>query len=176
MKRIGKRHEERTGAEVAGLLLRGIVGGTMIAHGVKHGRSLAGTAGWFESIGFRQPRLQAQASAVVEVGAGAALAAGLATPLAAAAVVGTMGVAAQTVHRPNGFFITAEGYEYVLNLAAAAVAVGALGPGRYSLDRLLGLDRDLRGVRGAALVTAVGVASSALQLAAFWRPPNRVSD
>jgi putative oxidoreductase len=175
MKRIGKRHNQRSSADVAGLLLRGIVGGTMIAHGVKHGQSLDGTAGWFESIGFRQPRLQAQASAVVEVGVGAALAAGLATPLAAAAVVGTMGVAAQTVHRPNGFFITAEGYEYVLNLAAAAVTVGALGPGRFSLDRLFGLDRGPSGVRGAALVAAVGVASSALQLAAFWRPPTPAS-
>ena len=48
----------------------------MIAHGTKHGRSIEGTAGWFRSIGFRQPTLQAKASAVVEVGAGAAIVAG----------------------------------------------------------------------------------------------------
>ena len=62
------------------LLLRGAIGGTMIAHGTKHGRSIEGTAGWFRSIGFRQPTLQAKASAVVEVGAGAAIVAGAATP------------------------------------------------------------------------------------------------
>jgi putative oxidoreductase len=74
----------------------------MIAHGVKHGRSLPDTAGWFRSIGFRQSRLQAQASAVAEIGSGALLVAGAATPLAAAAVIGTMGVAARPVHAANG--------------------------------------------------------------------------
>ena len=92
------------------LLLRGAIGGTMIAHGTKHGRSIEGTAGWFRSIGFRQPTLQAKASAVVEVGAGAAIVAGAATPVAAAAVVGTMAVAARSVHLPNDFFITSEGW------------------------------------------------------------------
>ena len=81
------------GVDVARLLLRAARGSTMIAHGVRHGRTLAGTARWFDSIGFRQPRLQAVTSAAVEVGAGTALLAGAATPLAASAVVGTMAVA-----------------------------------------------------------------------------------
>src|SRR5262245_48766690 len=102
----------------------------MITHGVRHGRTLDGTAGWFRSIGFRQARLQAQLSAAVEIGAGTALVAGAGTPLAASAVVGTMGVAARTVHLPNGFFVNAEGYEYVMNLAIASTALAALGPGR----------------------------------------------
>ena len=80
--------------DVASLALRAAIGGTMIAHGVRHGRSLEGTGRWFGSIGFRQPRAQAIASAAVEAGAGAALLAGVATPLAASAVVGTMAVAA----------------------------------------------------------------------------------
>jgi putative oxidoreductase len=80
---------------VAQLPLRTVVGGTMVVHGIRHGRSLDGTARWFGSIRFRQPQLQAAASAVVEVGAGGALIAGLATPLAASAVVGTLAVAAR---------------------------------------------------------------------------------
>jgi putative oxidoreductase len=168
---MDRRRGGAGGRDVARLLLRTVVGGTMIAHGVKHGRSLDGTAGWFGSIGFREPRLQAQASAVVEVGAGAALIAGAGTPLAAAAVVGTMGVAARSVHQPNGFFITAEGYEYVLNLAAASVALAGLGPGRWSVDRALGLDRKLRGGPAAAVAAGVGLAGAAAQLAAFWRKP-----
>lgn len=34
--------------DLARLLLRASVGGTMIGHGVKHARSLPGTARWFE--------------------------------------------------------------------------------------------------------------------------------
>jgi putative transposase len=72
----------------AQLILRAAIGGTMVAHGIKHGRTLDGTARWFDSIGFRQARLQAAASAAVETGAGVAVLAGAATPLSAAAVVG----------------------------------------------------------------------------------------
>jgi len=142
----------------------------MIAHGVKHARSLDGTAGWFGSIGFRQPKLQAAASAAVETGAGAAIVAGAGTPLAAAAVVGTMGVAGRSVHAKNGFFITSEGWEYVANLAVAAVALAALGPGRWSVDHALGIDSRLSSTQAAALAGGVGVASAAAQLAAFYRP------
>ncbi|MGI5130967.1 DoxX family protein [Pseudonocardia sp. CA-107938] len=154
------------------LVLRSIVGGTMIAHGVKHGRSLEGTARWFGSIGFRRPALQARASAVVEIGSGAALVAGAATPLAASAVVGTLAVAARSVHARNGFFITAEGYEYVLNLATAAVAVSALGPGRASLDRAFGVDGRLTAGQRTALTAGLGLIGAAAQLATFWRRPR----
>jgi putative oxidoreductase len=50
----------KSGAETARLLLRAVVGGTMIAHGVRHGRTPDGTARWFDGIGFRQPSLRAQ--------------------------------------------------------------------------------------------------------------------
>ncbi|MEU7811725.1 DoxX family protein [Pseudonocardia sp. NPDC049154] len=162
----------RLGRECASLLLRGVVGGTMIAHGVKHGRSLKGTAGWFGFIGFRQPELQAKASAVVEVGAGTLLLAGAATPAAAGAVVGTMGVAARSVHAPNGFFITAEGWEYVANLAGAAVALAGIGPGRFSVDHALGLDRRISGGRAAAAAAVLGLVGATAQLAVFWRRPT----
>jgi putative oxidoreductase len=90
-------------------VLRAAIGGTMIAHGVKHGRTLEGTSRWFDSIGFRQAKAQAIASAVVEVGAGTALLAGVATPLAASAVVGTMAVAAGSVHVRTAFSLPARG-------------------------------------------------------------------
>jgi putative oxidoreductase len=156
----------------ASLLLRSAVGATMIAHGVKHGRTLAGTAGWFQSIGFQQPGLQARASAAVEIGAGAALVVGAATPLAAAGVVATMAAAAKTVHARNGFFITAEGWEYVANLAAAAVALAGFGPGRYSVDHLLGLHRRLPTLRSMAIAAGLGLVASALHLFLYWREPT----
>lgn len=152
------------------LLLRTALGGTMIAHGVKHGRNIEGTAGWFGSIGFKQPKLQARASAVVEVGAGAAIVAGTATPLASAAVVGTMAVAARSVHLSNGFFITSEGWEYVANLSVAAIALAAIRPGRFSVDRTLGLDAKLTSRQAAALAAGLGLIAAGAQLTTFHRP------
>nr|WP_040511343.1 DoxX family protein [Gordonia soli] len=156
---------------MAPLILRGAIGGTLIAHGVKHARSLTGTAGWFGSIGFARPRLQATASAVVEVGAGAALLVGAATPVAAAAGIGTMAVAARSVHVRNGFFITAEGWEYVANLAAASAVLAGIGPGRWSVDHALGWDRTLTGERALVGATALGLGAAAAQLATFYREP-----
>ncbi|MBY6687793.1 DoxX family protein [Rhodococcus sp. BP-149] len=160
------------GHTVARLLLRAAVGGTMVAHGVKHARSLDGTAGWFGSIGFRQPALQARASAVVEIGTGAAIVAGAATPVAAAGVVGVMTVAAHSVHAENGFFITSEGWEYVMNLAVAAVALAGLGPGRWSVDESLGWGRSGGGARAAAVAAGLGAGAAAGQLALFHRRPS----
>jgi putative oxidoreductase len=159
-------------ADLARLLLRTAIGATMIAHGVKHARTLDGTAGWFKSIGFRQPRLQAKLSAAVEIGAGAALAVGVGTPLAASAVIGTMGVAYHTVHRPNGYFITAEGWEYVAFISASAVALAALGPGRLSADRLLGLDAVGSPSARASLAAGLGIGGAIAQLVTFWRQPQ----
>jgi putative oxidoreductase len=160
------------GIDMARLGLRATIGATMIAHGVRHGRTLDGTAGWFSSIGFRQPRLQAMASAAVETGAGVALIAGAGTPVAASAVVGTLAVAARTVHLPNGFFVNSEGYEYVMNLSVASVALAALGPGDLSVDRLLGIHEKLTPAQRAALAAGLGLGAAALQLAAFWRAPD----
>lgn len=143
----------------------------MIAHGVNHGRSLDGTARWFESIGFQQPKLQAQLSSAVEVASGTALIAGAATPLASSAVVGTMSVAIRTVHLPNGFFIIKEGWEYTAFLGGAAVALAALGSGRFSVDRALGVaDVGSPGKR-AAVAALLGLGGAAAQLATFWRKP-----
>jgi putative oxidoreductase len=168
------RRSEPTSAAgaIAPLLLRGAIGGTLIAHGIKHARSLAGTAGWFGSIGFRQPRVQAVSSAVVEVGAGGALVLGLATPVATAAGIGTMAVAARSVHLRNGFFITAEGWEYVTNLAVASAVLAATGPGRWSVDRAVGWDRRLTGDRALLASAALGVSAATAQLAAFYRDPT----
>lgn len=164
------RHESG-GADIARLILRGALGSTMLAHGIRHGRTLDGTARWFGSIGFRHPKLQAQMSSVVEVGSGAALIAGAATPLSAAAVVGTMQVAWQTVHKPNGYFVINEGWEYVGLISFASVALSALGSGRFSVDRLLGLDRIGTGTTRALVTAGVGLAGAAAQLKTFHSKP-----
>ncbi|EHI41380.1 hypothetical protein OPAG_08201 [Rhodococcus opacus PD630] len=144
----------------------------MVAHGVKHARSLDGTTRWFESIGFRDPKFQAATSAGVEILSGSALIAGSMTPVAAAAVIGTMGVAIRTVHAPNGFFITAEGYEYAAGLAAGCVALVSLPAGMLSLDRHLRLGR-FRGGKAALATLFAGAASAASHTSVFWNSPRR---
>ncbi|MEU8896018.1 DoxX family protein [Nocardia sp. NPDC048505] len=158
-------------ADFALLLVRVVVGGTMAAHGVNHwlgGGRIAGTARWFGGLGLRYPTTQAWFSVLTEIGAGALLVLGLLTPLACAAVVSVMLVAGLLAHRANGFFVFREGYEYVLVLATTALALGVLGPGRWSLDRLAGIERT--GWAGGAIALGVGVAATAALLAVCWRP------
>ncbi len=143
-----RRSSSDPAAEIARLILRGALGGTFIAHSVRHGKTLDGTAGWFGSIGFRQPKLQAALSSAVEVGAGAAVAVGA-----------------------HGYFITSEGWEYAAVLSAAAVALSALGSGRWSVDRLLGLDKIGSPATRAVLSAGLGTAGAAAQLRTFWTPP-----
>lgn len=162
-----------TAVDTAVALLRVVVGLTMVAHGYNHlwGRGgLAGTARWFGSLGMRPPRLHAVLSGAGELATGFALAIGLLTPLAAAFVVGTMVVAGITAHRPNGFFVFKDGYEYVLMIGVVCAVIGLLGPGAASVDRLLGIDKALAGVVGLALTVGLGVAGATVLLAATWRP------
>lgn len=162
-----------TVVDTAVLLLRLVVGLTMMAHGYNHiwgGGGLAGTARWFGSMGLRPPTLHAVLSGAGELGAGAALAIGLLTPLAAAFVVGVMVIAGVVAHRRNGFFVFKDGYEYVLVIAVVCAAIGLLGPGVASVDHLLGVDRSLAGGTGLALTVGLGVVGAAVLLAATWRP------
>ncbi|MGN2639908.1 DoxX family protein [Nocardia takedensis] len=157
--------------DTALLLLRIVVGATMIAHGLNHwigGGKIAGTAGWFASLGLRNGVLQAWLSVLTEIGAGALLILGLLTPFAAAAVVAVMLVAGLLAHRPNGFFVFREGYEYVLVLAVTAVALGLLGPGRISLDHAA--DITITGWAGGGVALGLGVLSTLGLLAVFYRP------
>src|SRR4029078_3384314 len=147
------------------LILRLALGLTMAAHGYNKffGKGgLAGTAVWFDSMGMKPGMFHARAAATTEMSAGLGLAAGLLTPIPAAGFVALMLVAAWTVHRPNGFFIVKEGWEYNLILAASAVAVATVGPGRFSLDYVLfrttGLYDFLHGWWGLAISAGLRLA------------------
>lgn len=159
-------------------LLRACVGITMCAHGYAklfRGGRIAGTARWFDSIGMRPGAVHAWLAAVCEVGAGLLLALGLLTPFAAAAFVSLMLVAAWTVHRGKGFFITADGWEYNLVLAVSAVSVAVAGAGRLSIDWWL-LSRDLwSGWLGLLISAGGGVAAATLLLVVSFRPAKSAS-
>jgi putative oxidoreductase len=160
--------------DTAALLLRLVLGPMLVAHGlnkVAGAGGLTGTAGWFESLGLRPGLLHARAAAATELGAGAMITLGLLTPLAAAAFVGLMVVAAATDHRGKGFFVFKGGWEYVAVVGGAAVVLAVLGPGSASLDAVLGLDRAGAGWGAAALV--LGLLGGLGFLAVFLGPWSR---
>jgi putative oxidoreductase len=159
------------------LILRLVLGVTLALHGFNKffgGGRIPGTARWFESIGMKPGKVHATVAAITEVSAGLGLAAGLLTPIPAAGFVSLMLVAAWTVHRPNGFFIVKEGWEYNLVLAVSAVAVATIGPGKLSLDYLIfGKNLWLHGWAGLLLSVALGLAGAIGQLLIFYRPPAK---
>jgi len=157
------------------LLIRVVMGLTLAAHGYNKffgGGRIPGTARWFDSMGMKpNGRIHALMAASTEMGGGLLFAMGLLTPLAAAAFVGLMVVAAWTVHRPNGFFIVKSGWEYNLILAAVPVGVAVVGPGRYSLDWALGIGLAFRPALDLLLSAGLGILAGAGLLAACYRPP-----
>jgi len=155
------------------LILRLAMGGMIFMHGYNHffgGGRLPGAGRWFDSLGIHPGIFHAWVTAVVEVGAGVMLAAGLLTPLAAAGVVGILSVAIVLVHRKNGFFIIKEGWEYAGLIIAVCSAIGVLGPGRWSVDHAVFGWTDVHGWGGLGLSAGVGVAAAIGLLAVFWRP------
>lgn len=158
----------------AGLLILRLCLGLFLAyHGYNKifgGGGLAGTASWFGSIGFKWPHLQARLAATTEIGAGLFLAAGFLTPLAGAGIIGVMLVAIVVAHWKVGFFVFLpnQGWEYCATIAIGALAVGTMGPGRWSVDH--GIDFALDGWTAAVVTAAVGVGGAALQLLVSYRP------
>jgi putative oxidoreductase len=148
--------------ELALLALRLVVGLGFAAHGAQKlfgvfgGHGIAGTAGFFEQIGLRPGRLHAWSAGSAEFFGGLLIAAGLLTPFAAAALIAVMTAAVLTVHVRNGFFVTNNGYEYNLVLAAALFALAGVGAGNWSLDHALGLA--LAGTGWALGALGVGIA------------------
>ncbi len=164
--------------DFAQLALRLALGGVMLAHGIKHARGREKTSRWFGSIGFQHPMLQWFASTATEIGVGVLLITGLFTVAAAAGVIGIMAVAFVSVHRKIGFWVTArpdEGWEYVMVLAVVASAVAIGGPGRVSLDEVIGIATTLSGWVGVGAVV-VGFVAAGTQLAVFFRPSSVVVD
>jgi putative oxidoreductase len=156
----------------AGLLLARLVfGALMAAHGGQKlfgwlgGYGIAGTAGFFEQLGFRPGRLFVITASVAELAGGILMALGLLGPVGPALVLSVMIVAAVSVHWKNGLFAGTNGIEVPLLYSAGAVALALIGPGPLSLDAVLGIDQTWTpALKTAAL--AAGVVGGVVNLLA----------
>jgi len=162
-------------ANLSLLLLRLALGVVFLAHGINHvfrGGKIPGTARWFESLGMKPGVVHAWLASLTEIGSGVLLVAGFLTPVAGAGIVGTMLVAWVTNHLRNGFFIfrPGEGYEYVMTLTVAGLAVAGLGAGKWSLDHAAGIF-DPPSTAGFLIGLVAGGGGAAILLAVCWRPP-----
>jgi putative oxidoreductase len=152
------------------LVARIVIGSLFVGHGTQKlrgwfgGPGPEGTAQMMEALELRPARRNAQLAGLTETAGGAALVLGAATPVAAAGLIGTMITAIRTVHLRNGPWVTNGGYEYNLVLVAALFGLVESGPGRPSVDALLGTER--RGARWALAALAAGAATSAAVVAA----------
>jgi putative oxidoreductase len=150
------------------LLIRVIPGLLLMGHGTQKlfgwfgGRGLAGTATGFESNGYRPGRVFAFMAGFGEATGGLLFALGLLSPLACAAIVGVMLNAIVSVHWSKGIWGTNGGFEYPLTLAVVAAGIAFTGPGRFSLDRALGLD--LRSTAWGIVAVGTGLASGVVIL------------
>ena len=76
-------------------------------------------------------------------------------------------------HLKNGFFIfrPGEGYEYVGFLSFAALAIGTIGAGKWSLDEAF--DSHMNGWTGLVVTAVAGIGGGLGLLAACWRPVKK---
>ncbi|RLL66104.1 DoxX family protein [Streptomyces sp. Z26] len=156
------------GTDVGLLVLRLALGLTMAAHGAQKlfgwfdGGGLDGTGQFFTSVGYPAGDAMAVVAALTETFGGLALAVGLLTPLAGAAVLGTM-LNALAVKWGDGFFAPT-GVEYELLLVAGAAALTLTGPGRYAADAFVPVLRHHRLTHGAGAVLLALVTAGAVLL------------
>ena len=145
------------------LVLRLVFGLLLVGHGsqklfgVFGGHGLDGAGGFFQSLGFRPGKSMATVAGASEAGAGVLLVLGLLTPLASAAIIGTL-VVAGSVHWAGGLWAQDGGFELPLLYVAAAATLAFSGPGVYSLDNAFGL-HGLAGKVWGVVAVVVGVLS-----------------
>lgn len=159
------------------LTTRLLIGGLFIGHGTQKlkgwfgGPGVDGTAGFMASLDMHPGRRNAVAAGTTETVGGAMLALGLGTPLAAAAITGTMITAIRKIHLPNGVWNADGGYELNAVMIAAVLLLAEQGPGPVSLDAVLGTERT--GARWALAALALGAAASTASIEAGRRaaPP-----
>jgi putative oxidoreductase len=159
------------------LIARLVIGLLIAAHGTQKlfgwfgGHGLKATGEFFGKLGFQPGHLYATSAGLGELVSGLLIALGFLGPVGPAILLAVMIVAAISVHWRNGLFATSNGIELPLLYGTAAVRFALAGPGRYSLDSLLGTHIEWTpALIWAAL--AVGLVGGIANLALRREPPT----
>lgn len=160
----------KVSAEDVGILLFRVPAGLLLmGHGAQKlfgwfgGEGPSKTGEVMTALGYPQGHLVGLAAGASELGAGAGIVLGAATPLTAAGLIATMTNAAVSAHLPKGLWAQHGGFEYPLVLGAGAAALAVHGPGRLSVDAMLGCER--KGLFWGLAATALGFGAAAAMLA-----------
>lgn len=149
--------------DVGLLLLRLTTGGLLAGHGAQKlfgwfgGPGFKGTAGWLRSMGLHPSKLWATSASASEFGGGLLTSLGLLHPLGPIAEMGAMIMATVKIHWGKPIWVSTGGAELpVVNMATATTLI-LTGPGRFSLDRVLGIRLPRPLVLGIAIAEAIMV-------------------
>ena len=142
---MGRRSSEGGSSNLAALVLRAALGGLLAGHGSQktfgwfNGPGLEGTSGFMEMLGLRPGRLWGTVAALSEFGGGVLTLLGLLHPLGPLGIIGSMSIATTKAHWGKPIWVTEGGAELPVTNIAVATALMLNGPGKYSLDRALGI-------------------------------------
>ncbi len=142
---MNRRRSEGGMGGLAALVLRAALGGLLAGHGSQkafgwfNGPGMEGTSGFMEMLGLRPGRPWATLASLSELGGGVLTVLGLLNPLGPLGVIGSMSIATTKAHWGKPIWVTEGGAELPVTNIAAALALILNGPGKYSLDRALGI-------------------------------------
>lgn len=114
----------------------------MVAYGFYHpmlekAHHFNDVVAWFASMGYPAPTFSAGAALTAEILGIVLLPLGLLTRVISVVLMFVLGVAIATVHWPNGFAASHNGYEIPLYYSLMLFSLVIIGPGRISLDALI---------------------------------------
>lgn len=127
------------------LTLRIVTGGLLAGHGAQklfgsfRGPGMEETSGMMESLGMKPGRPWAALAGLSEFGGGSLTALGFLNPLGSLGIIGAMTIATGKVHGVSPIWAAEGGPELPVTNSAIAAAIAMSGPGKYSLDRALGV-------------------------------------
>src|SRR6184192_816746 len=160
---VKKQKDSSVTRDLGLLVLRLTVGGLVAGHGSQklfgwfEGPGLKGTAGWLETLGLTPGTPWAAAASVSEFGGGVLTTLGFLHPLGPLGTMGAMIMATVKAHWGKPIWASQGGAELPVINMATALALTLTGPGRFSLDQVLGIRLPRVLVITVAIVEAVMV-------------------
>jgi putative oxidoreductase len=155
---------------LAMLIVRLTTGALIAGHGAQKlfgwfgGGGPAETEKIMEKMELRPPKAWAMAAGASEFGGGVLTALGFLNPMGPLGIISAMSVAALTAHGGKPIWAHKGGAELPVTNIAVALAIALGGPGRFSVDRALGVRL------GRMLVGLVAVGAGAGVAAALAAP------